>query len=151
VTRRVRESAFQAMVMELASLLQWASAHFHDSRREVRPGVFVGDRDAQGFPDLVLARDRVVFAELKRQGERPRAEQTDWLNALARAGEETYLWTLDDLDEISAVLGHRWAYDRGRQVLLRREPGATVELAPASMWLLDGRRDRFALNERRTA
>jgi hypothetical protein len=79
----VSEASLLAGVLELARRLGWLAYHTHDSRRS-----------AAGFPDLVLCRPpRVVFAELKREGERPRLEQREWLEALAQAGAETYLWT----------------------------------------------------------
>ena len=90
---RVLEKDAQATILMLAETLGWRVYHTFDSRRS-----------AEGFPDLVLVRDRVVFAELKREGERPRPNQTDWLNTLAAAGAETYVWTLADWDEIVSVL-----------------------------------------------
>lgn len=96
---RALEVQVQATVVELATLRGWQGYHTHDSRRS-----------RSGFPDLVLWRDRTVFAELKRQGERPRAEQIVALDGLARAGAKVYVWTLDDLDEVATVLG-RYQYD----------------------------------------
>lgn len=103
----VTEAEFQAHVLELAGMYGWRVAHFHDSRRQVRPGVHVGDRRAAGFPDLVLVRDRVVYAELKRQNGRATPAQRSWLAALEQAGQETYLWRPDNMDEIVRVLAGR--------------------------------------------
>jgi len=69
-TLDMSEKAFQAAILDLAERLNWKSAHFHDSRREVRSKdgsrLVIGDKAAAGFPDLVLVRaDRLVFAELK--------------------------------------------------------------------------------------
>ena len=71
---------------------------------------------AHGFPDRTLARDRVIFAELKREltGKKsedanrvPSPAQIEWLDRLARAGAEVYLWRPSDLDEIARVLSLR--------------------------------------------
>ena len=50
------EKQWQATVTQLAQTLGWMVYHTHDSRRS-----------EPGFPDLVLARDRIVaaYAELK--------------------------------------------------------------------------------------
>lgn len=77
------EASFQRSVMELAQIGGWKLAHHHDSRRQIRPGVHVGDRSAAGFPDLVLCRGvRVIFAELKAEKGRLSPAQKEWLAAL---------------------------------------------------------------------
>lgn len=80
----------------LAKLRGWVWYHTHDSRRS-----------PAGFPDLVLVRGRrLVFAELKREGEKPTAEQQRWLDALAATGAvEAYLWRPSDWEEIEQTLG----------------------------------------------
>jgi hypothetical protein len=98
------ESDLQAAVMEYARLMRWRLAHFHDSRRQVKPGVFVGDADARGFPDLVLVRERLVIAELKGATTRVSAAQRGWIQALKLAGVETYIWRPKDWPEIERVL-----------------------------------------------
>jgi hypothetical protein len=84
----VTEAQFQRAVIELAEFYRWKVAHFADSRRQVRPGVFVGDRQAAGFPDLTLCHNAhgVVFLELKSDTGRLRAEQIEWIHALRAAG-----------------------------------------------------------------
>jgi len=86
--RKVSEKELQSRMMAFARLYGWRVAHFHDSRRQVRPGVFVGDADAKGFPDLVLVHPRFGFAclELKKEVGKLSPEQTDWLDDLVRAG-----------------------------------------------------------------
>jgi len=87
-----------------------------------------------GFPDRVLVRDRIIFAELKRDKGKPTEAQKEWLDALAGAGAEVYLWRPQDLDEIATILGKRWTFERsidGRP-LLRSE--LTV-CAPQSLWV----------------
>ncbi len=84
---------FMPQVIELAELLGWKYYHTHDSRRS-----------PEGFPDLVLARDRVIYAELKSEKSQPSFEQWEWLLLLQECGEETYLWRPSDWDELLAVL-----------------------------------------------
>ena len=100
----MKEKDFQKQVIQLAELLGWVVYHFSDSRRQVSPGVFVGDSGAAGFPDLVLVRDRVVFAELKGDGGRLRPKQVDTIDSLREAEAEVYVWFPDDLVEIKRVL-----------------------------------------------
>src|SRR5581483_11407584 len=87
------EKDVQETILDLAHTLGWRSYHTFDSRRS-----------AGGFPDLVLVRDRVIFVEVKRVGEKPRADQVVWLDDRAAAGGEVYVWTLDDLGEIAGIL-----------------------------------------------
>ena len=104
VRRRVSERDFQQQVISLARLNRWTIAHFHDSRRQVRPKVFVGDKDAAGFPDLVCVRERVVFAELKAEYGKLSASQERWFKALALAGAEVYVWRPSSWPEITQTL-----------------------------------------------
>lgn len=77
-------------------------------------------KSAAGFPDLVLAGgpdDRVLFAELKREGKWPTEGrfskgiiprwiegQRDWLMRLRQADAETYLWWPSDVHDIGVIL-----------------------------------------------
>lgn len=100
------EKDWQRQVMELAWLRGWDVCHFHDSRRQIRPGVFIGDSAAAGFPDLVLWHERygVVFAELKTNRGRLRADQERRLYSLQRAGARVYVWRPADLTDVARVL-----------------------------------------------
>lgn len=95
-----------------------------------------------GFPDRVLVRERVIFAELKREGAKPTERQVAWLDGLAGAGQEVYLWRPSDLDEVGKILSRRWQV---APVGLHPRPCLTAEgfelLEPASMWLVGGRAD----------
>ena len=77
--------------MEYADLRGWKFMHLADSRRQVRPGVFVGDKHAAGWPDLFLVRERPVALELKATKGRTSPKQELWIEALRRAGIETYV------------------------------------------------------------
>lgn len=89
----VREADFQEQVVQLAELLGWVCWHDNDPRR-----------NAAGFPDLVLVRDRVIFAELKTQRGRLTGAQRVFLARLADAGAEVHVWRPGDWDAIHATL-----------------------------------------------
>lgn len=101
----VSEAAFQRAVIDYAERAGFLVAHFHDSRRQISPGRFVGDRSAAGFPDLVMVRERVVYAELKTESGRVSRAQLRWIEALTTAGEEAYLWRPSAWSDIEQVLG----------------------------------------------
>ena len=93
VAASVTEAAFTTQVMELAHALGWLVHHTHDSRTNH----WSTDK---GLPDLCLARNgRVVFAELKKVGQKPRPEQRAWLEA---AGG--YCWPPLEWDDIVLAL-----------------------------------------------
>src|SRR5581483_5023024 len=78
---RWREKKFQAEVVRQAKDLRWRVYHSYFS-----------DRSEAGFPDLVLVRERVVYAELKTMNGRLTDRQRDWIAALRDAGAEAYVW-----------------------------------------------------------
>lgn len=130
------EAEFETQHVEpLATMLGWRWAHFSDSRRQVRPGVHVGDAKARGWPDMVLCRDRLVHAELKAGKGRLRPEQREWLDGLTRAGAEAYLWRPSDLDEIAEVLSKRWHYRGHALTLTLFEGDPHPWWTPGSMWM----------------
>lgn len=107
----VREDEWQDTVLELAAATGWLVAHFRPARAKADDGA---DRwitpvaaDGKGFPDLVLVRDRVVFAELKSSRGQLRPEQRVWLDRLRDAGAEAYVWRPDDFDQVAQVLAPR--------------------------------------------
>lgn len=89
----ITEKQFQAQVMQLAKLRGWNCYHTHDSRKS-----------AAGFPDLVLVRRKVLYAELKSEKGELSPEQERWIAALLEAGQEVYLWRPSDWPEIMKVL-----------------------------------------------
>lgn len=105
----ISEASFQSQVVHLAQLYGWRVMHTRPA--QIRSGRWVtpitGD---PGFPDLVLARPYpgdLIFAELKRPGGRLSDGQRVWLDALARAGAEAYLWEPKDLDRIKLRLSRK--------------------------------------------
>jgi hypothetical protein len=89
----MNEKTFMAQVMQLARVLGWRCYHTHDSRRS-----------AAGFPDLVLVRERVIYAELKSDKGTLKHEQEEWLDALRTAGQEAWLWRPADWEDVVQVL-----------------------------------------------
>jgi len=92
-----------------------------------------------GFPDRVLIHgERVIFAELKREKRVATAlssEQRRWLDGLARAGVEAYLWRPSDLEDIGEILARRWRLVRhgtgyGPMLCLQDKTWT-----PGSMWI----------------
>jgi len=71
----------------------------------VKPGVFVGDKDASGFPDLVLVRaPDVLFVELKRELGKVSDGQQEWLDDLIAAGCEVHVVRPSDEREFARRL-----------------------------------------------
>ena len=88
------ESDFQQAVVDLARLHRWLVYHTYDSRRST-----------PGFPDLVLARDgKLVFAELKSEGNSPSEAQQHWLNELQLAHPHVFVWRPSDWRDIEVIL-----------------------------------------------
>jgi VRR-NUC domain len=82
------EKDFQKTVIEYAEHRGWKTSHHRPGF--ARAGKFV-TLASPGFPDLVLARDRLVFMELKAKGLKLRPEQQEWFEALRHAGVECYV------------------------------------------------------------
>jgi hypothetical protein len=127
----------------IAPMLGWKLA-YHTHR---------ADKSPAGFPDRVLVRERVIFAELKRQPPVSKRDptrelmsgvykitsyQVEWLDALAAAGQEVYVWVPSDFDEVGQILGTRW-FNKGGGFLLA--PGR-AQFYPGCAWVAgQGRRD----------
>lgn len=89
----ISERQFQQQVIELAQWLGYWVWHDEDSRK-----------NARGLPDLILVKDRTIFAELKKERGKVRPAQIDVMQRLREAGAEVYLWRPSDWPEIEAVL-----------------------------------------------
>lgn len=95
---RQNEREFQAQVIELATYLGWWCFHPYYSARS-----------PEGYPDLTMFRERVIFVELKARDGRGRMGklspfQTEMAHRAFKAGAEYYLWTPDDFDAIKETL-----------------------------------------------
>lgn len=106
---RLDERRFQKQVTDLATLLGWR--HWHDAatnapRRCSSCGaVRRGPRNASGLPDLILIRrPRLIWAELKTDDGDVTPDQWSWLQDLAAAGQEVYLWRPSHWSQIERIL-----------------------------------------------
>lgn len=90
------EKHLLSQVRDLARICGWMTYH-HPYSLGADPG----------FPDLVLVRDRVIFAELKGPRGRLSPQQEKWLDALKDAGAEVYIWYPEDLEKAAKVLSPR--------------------------------------------
>jgi hypothetical protein len=103
------EAEFQRSVIELAHRFGYKVAHFRPAQTKSGHWVTPVQADGAGFPDLVLVRDRVIFAELKSETGQISLHQAVWEDALRNAGAEYYCWKPSDWDEIEANLRRRAA------------------------------------------
>lgn len=100
---QMSEDEWQQQIIDLAHAYGWIVAHFRPARTSKGWATPVA-ADGQGFPDLVLARDRAMFVELKSQRGRLTADQHHWLDALAAAGAEVHVWRPADFDRAHQLL-----------------------------------------------
>lgn len=104
----MKEREFTKEVLKFAREHGWLAAHFGNTVRIVRrdDGYHtIPDLDAQGFPDCVfLKAGRLIFAELKSATGRVTPSQKVWLEALAGAEVESYVWKVSDWPEAQGVL-----------------------------------------------
>ena len=94
------EKAFQTQVEDLASYLGWWCFHLNQPRRS-----------PAGFPDLVMFRERVIFAELKSRSPttgkagKLMPAQIEMAHRCFKAGAEYYSWLFpDDWENLAEVL-----------------------------------------------
>lgn len=94
------EAEFENEVIAFAKKHGWKVAHFRPAM--LRDGRWVTPMKGDtGFPDLVLARNGVVYHwELKAHGRKPSKEQVEWIQAL----EGQVLWP-EQWPWIQATLG----------------------------------------------
>jgi hypothetical protein len=107
MTRATTEAAFTTAVLQLMRLTGCRSMHLRPARTAAGWRTPVAG-DGIGFPDLIGVKgDRVIAAELKTAKGRLGPGQREWLDALAAAGVEVFIWTPTDWDSIAATLrGH---------------------------------------------
>lgn len=100
VHRKMSEEQFSRTVIEIAKLYRWRVAHFRPA--ETKKGWRTAMTGHVGFPDLVLARDRVVmFVELKTDQGKLRPDQVAWAKEI---GPSFRVWRPGDLEVIKEVL-----------------------------------------------
>lgn len=89
----ISEKVFRHQVIDLSKLFGWK--HYF---------TWTSIHSPKGFPDLVLVRERVIFAELKTEKGKITPNQQEWIDALRKANQEVYLWRPSDFDEIARIL-----------------------------------------------
>lgn len=101
------EGELQAHIIDAAKKLRrrWRVVHFADSRKQVKPGVFVGDELAADWPDLAFIPRvpglRPFYRELKgyqKKGNRRvlgavSKGQDEMLFLMRQAGDDVDVWT----------------------------------------------------------
>jgi hypothetical protein len=97
-------------VLDAAAMTGWLRAHFRGVRIKRMDGTVYYQTpvqaDGAGFPDLVLIRDRIIYAELKGHKYRKlEPEQVEWRDRIVSAGGEYHLWRPEDKDLIIDTLG----------------------------------------------
>lgn len=104
----ISESDFQDEVIEYAHRLKWSVAHFRTVVIVRNDGstycATPAAADGEGFPDLMLVRDRAVFMELKSMKGRRSPKQILWGDWLLAAGQEYYCFKPSDWAQIEEIL-----------------------------------------------
>lgn len=99
------EENFLKQIIDLAHLYHWKVAHFRSAMRKDGSYVTPVQADGAGFPDLVLVRDRIIFAELKSEKSKMSAQQKEWFFSLGNSHKgEVYCWRPSDWDWIVEIL-----------------------------------------------
>jgi hypothetical protein len=103
------EREFQTQIVDFAHLCRWTVVYFRPAR-VVRNGhekyeTPIGG-DGKGWPDTIMLReDRLVAAEIKREGGKATAEQMAWLDRFNLIpGCSGFLWFPSDWTEIVRTL-----------------------------------------------
>ena len=100
---KITEDSLQQTVVDAAWIGGWRVAHWATARTKESwrtPCRY----DGKGFPDLILSRDRVIFAELKSSTGRMSVDQTEWLRALTAAGMDARVIWPGNLDALTTEL-----------------------------------------------
>jgi len=90
------EKDFQSWVIEQAESNGWDWYHTFNSKRS-----------KSGYPDLMMWRERVLFAEVKSEDGVVSATQANVIDDLRAAGAEVYVWRPSDMLEVVRVLAGR--------------------------------------------
>jgi hypothetical protein len=104
----MKEKDFQRWVIDVARRLGWQVWHVPAPMQWVgKERGFVGARDAAGLADLVLVRERLIFAEIKGKGGKVSDKQAEFLAAVERIDSPdigAYSWWPGDEAEIEEIL-----------------------------------------------
>jgi hypothetical protein len=98
------ERELQACIIDAARIGGWRVAHFRTALNGRGHYMTPVAADGKGWPDLVLVRDRVIFAELKSAKGTVSVDQAEWMRVLRAAGEDVRVVRPDDLEAFVAEL-----------------------------------------------
>ena len=111
VARRMPERDLQSLVVSRATAHGWHV--WHDNATNHRAacrqcGAPVSQaRNRKGLPDLLMVRDRVVWAELKTERGTCTPEQRAFLDQLQAAGQEVHVLRPSDIGRLDDLLAVR--------------------------------------------
>jgi hypothetical protein len=88
------ENDYQRTIVEAATIGGWRVIHFRPGR--TKWGWATPLQGHPGYPDLTLARDRLIIAELKIRGRKLTTDQTIWIETLRTAGIDARVIQLPD-------------------------------------------------------
>lgn len=103
----ITEKVWQKQVEGLAKTLGYR--HYHP---------YFSMRSAPGYPDLTLispSQKRVIWIELKTEKGKVTNNQQEWLDCLAEAGQEVYVFRPSDFDRIVEILRRPLARELDRE------------------------------------
>lgn len=126
VWRNMSEKDLYLQIRRLAERFGWRYWHQNQTRREVEPGLWIGDRDNAGWPDLTLAHPDagLLLRELKTQAGKLTPIQLRAVKDLREAGADVFVWRPSSLPKIERILQYPAHYLRGEDTLAHplREP-----------------------------
>ncbi len=100
----IAERDFTWEVIALAQSHGWLAVHIPPTCNQDGDWRTAVTGDGVGLVDLILVRERVVWAELKVGDNTLSARQREWAARLRAAGQEVYCWYPADAAEIGRVL-----------------------------------------------
>jgi hypothetical protein len=103
LSKAIKEADWQTLVIAWAVAGGWFVAHF---TRALVGGRYMTPvrADGAGFPDLVLVRERIIYAELKTDTGHVHTTQKMWGCRLKMAGGDHRIWRPRDHAAISGEL-----------------------------------------------
>ena len=97
------EKVFQKKCIDFLQSHQWTVLHIRPAQQGGR-WITAVVADGKGYPDLTIARERIVWIEFKAEGKYLEPDQKKWRDAILQAGGEWYLVRPSDWDKIVEIL-----------------------------------------------
>jgi hypothetical protein len=102
----VQEDYFQEVFEAATISWGWWTFHFRPARKADGTWSTPVSGSGAGFLDNVCVRERVVYAELKREDGELTFEQAKLVERLQEAREEVYVWKPSDWKDIVTIMQH---------------------------------------------